>query len=145
MYIQAPQRLRQQVSLHQDPPPPLTAVCHHGGQAQPQSQVPVAVRNLPSASSHTNSKKPGHKFCVVADKDQHQVPSTAMKQELREAGLGQRRIVFKNKKGDFKHIQEGLFSNFPKLREAGGFELYRQQEGTYAISNHQHLVTTFHF
>ena len=50
-----------------------------------------------------------------------------MKQELREAGLGQRRIVFKNKKGDFKHIQEGLFSNFPKLREAGGFELYRQQ------------------
>lgn len=37
--------------------------------------------------------------------------------------------MFKNKKGDFKHIQEGLFSNFPKLREAGGFELYRQQEG----------------
>lgn len=70
-----------------------------------------------------------HEFCVVADKDQRQVPSTAMKQELREASLGQRHIVFKNKKGDFKHIQEGLFSNFPKLREAGGFELYRQQEG----------------
>lgn len=52
-----------------------------------------------------------------------------MKQELREASLGERHIVFKNKKGDFKHIQEGLFSNFPKLREAGGSELYRQQEG----------------
>lgn len=37
--------------------------------------------------------------------------------------------MFKNKKGDFKHIQEGLYNNFPKLREAGGFELYRQQDG----------------
>lgn len=70
-----------------------------------------------------------HEFCVLADKDQRQVPSTSMKQELREAGLGQRRIVFRNKKGDFKHIQEGLYNNFPKLSEAGGFELYRQQDG----------------
>ncbi|KAJ7377170.1 hypothetical protein OS493_030369 [Desmophyllum pertusum] len=70
-----------------------------------------------------------HEFCVLADKDQRQTPSTAMKQQLREVGLGQRRIVFTNKKGDFKHIQEGLYNNFPKLREAGGFELYRQQDG----------------
>jgi len=66
---------------------------------------------------------------VLADKDQGQVPSASLKQELREACLGQRRIVFRNKKGDFKHIQEGLYNNFPKLSEAGGFELYRQQDG----------------
>jgi hypothetical protein len=32
-----------------------------------------------------------HEFCVVANKDQRKVPSTAYKQELREAGLGQKK------------------------------------------------------
>ena len=67
-----------------------------------------------------------HDFCLLADKDTQKVPPTAFKQELREAGLGQKTIVFKNKKGDFKHIHEELCNNFPKLEQAGGFELYRQ-------------------
>lgn len=70
-----------------------------------------------------------HDFCVLANKDQHKVPTTSMKQELREAGLGQRSIVFKNKKGNFGHIQEVLYNHYPKLKEAGGFEFYRQGTG----------------
>ena len=67
-----------------------------------------------------------HDFCVLAEKDQRKVPSTAHKQELREAGLGQRTIVFKDKRGDFRHIQQELFGCFKKLQQAGGFDLYRQ-------------------
>ena len=66
-----------------------------------------------------------HDFCVLAERDQRKVPSTAHKQELREAGLGQRAIVFKDKRGDFRHIQEELFGCFKKLQQAGGFDLYR--------------------
>ncbi|CAB3989005.1 Hypothetical predicted protein [Paramuricea clavata] len=65
-------------------------------------------------------------FCVVANKDQRKVPSTAYKQELREAGLGQKTVIFKNKRGEFRHIQEELFNRFSKLQQAGGFDLYRQ-------------------
>ena len=52
-----------------------------------------------------------------------------MKQELKEAGLGQKSIIFKNKKGNFNNMQEELYKNYPKLRESGGFEFYRQGSG----------------
>lgn len=70
-----------------------------------------------------------HEFCVLADRDQRKVPTTSMKQELREAGLGQKSIVFKNKKGSFDHIQQALYHHYPKLKESGGFEFYRQGSG----------------
>ena len=70
-----------------------------------------------------------HEFCVLADKDQCKVPTTSMKQELKEAGLAQKSIIFKNKKGNFNNLQEELYKNDPKLRESGGFEFYQQGSG----------------
>jgi hypothetical protein len=70
-----------------------------------------------------------HDFCVLSDQDQRKVPPASYKQELREAGLGQKTIVFKNKRGDFKYLQEELFSNYPRLENGGGFDLYRQGSG----------------
>ena len=70
-----------------------------------------------------------HEFCVLADKDQRKVPTTSMKQKLREVGLGQKSIIFKNKKGNFDHMQEVLYSHYPKLKESRGFEFYRQGSG----------------
>ena len=70
-----------------------------------------------------------HDFCVVDKRDQRKVPSTTHKQELREAGLGQKTVIFKNKRGEFRHIQEELFNRYAKLQQAGGFDLYRQGSG----------------
>ena len=82
VYTQAPQGCRQYASQHLGkehqlrPLPWLTAVCHHGGQAQAHCQVQVpVVRNPPTASSLTKCKETWtHEFCVLADKDQRQVP-----------------------------------------------------------------------
>jgi len=66
---------------------------------------------------------------VLAEKVPSKVPSTALKQDLREAGLGQKTIIFQNKRGGFRHVQEVLYKLFPKLEDGGGFELYRQGSG----------------
>ena len=57
-----------------------------------------------------------HDFCVVDKRDQRKVPSTTHKQELCEAGLGQKTVIFKNKRGEFRHIQEELFNRYAKLQ-----------------------------
>ena len=85
-------------------------------------------KNIPTNFSHIKSETWTHEFCVLTSKDQCKVPMTSIKQELKEAGLGQKSIIFKNKKGNFNNMQEELYKNYPKLRESGGFEFYRQME-----------------
>ena len=94
------------------------------------------MKQTPAKKKHTYQFQPYkvketwfHEFCVLADKDQHKVPTTAMKEELREAVLGQKSIVSKNKKGYSNHHQGELYNNYPKLRASGGFEFYLQGSG----------------
>ena len=50
--------------------------------------------------------------------------------ELREAGLGCRKIVFPFKSGDFNHLQETVEKEFTKLKtQNGAFELLRAESG----------------
>ena len=44
---------------------------------------------------------------------------------MKDAGLGEFRVVFKNKRGGHTHVKETLESVFPKIKDAGGFEILR--------------------
>lgn len=67
-----------------------------------------------------------HLFVCLSDKDGGTVPSREQKLKLKEAGLGERKIVFADKKGSFAHVKSTLENVFPKLKELdGGFEILR--------------------
>ena len=67
---------------------------------------------------------------MLASPNQHISPSLDELGELREAGLGRRKIVFPSKSGDFNHIRETLEKEFTKLKtQDGEFELLRTESG----------------
>ncbi|MEQ2165978.1 hypothetical protein GOODEAATRI_022769, partial [Goodea atripinnis] len=71
-----------------------------------------------------------HIFCCIGRKDSTFVPRRPDKDRLHRAGLGERRICFQ---GDFHSCQEltdCLYQNFPRLRTAGGYELFKTSGNT---------------
>jgi hypothetical protein len=75
-----------------------------------------------------HSKKPrcwSLKFVCLANKDETHVPSTvAAKEVLVQAGLGEKKIEV-DVENSTQSFREQLYAYFPKLRNAGGFELMR--------------------
>ena len=71
-----------------------------------------------------------HDFCLLARPDQDISPSLDELGELREAGLGRRKIVFPRKTGNFEHLRQTLEKEFEKLKtQDGAFELMRAESG----------------
>ena len=65
-----------------------------------------------------------HRFVCLAMHGQTSIPTTSWaKDELLSAGLGERKILFNDVDCDTETFKNTLFENFPKLRNAGGFEL----------------------
>ena len=57
-------------------------------------------------------------------------PRPDMLQSLQAAGLGKKKVVFKDKNGDFNHLRNTLEDYFPKLKsQNGAFELLRADRG----------------
>ena len=50
-------------------------------------------------------------------------PNRSEKHAFKDAGLGEFRLVFKNKCGGHTHVKETLESVFPKMKDAGGFKI----------------------
>ena len=44
---------------------------------------------------------------------------------MKDSGLGDQRIVFSNKRGVYEHVKQTIESAYPKIKEAGGFEILR--------------------
>lgn len=62
----------------------------------------------------------------LAEKDCERVPTTVMRREaLALGGLGLKHITIPNVDCTTEEFHELLYQNFPKLRNAGGFELMR--------------------
>ena len=58
--------------------------------------------------------------------DQPKIPTTdTEKDDLLEAGLGEKVIEFPSLDASGEELKEILYSEFPKLRDAGGFQLCR--------------------
>ena len=66
------------------------------------------------------------KFVCLASKDRQRVPcSIAEKEELVEAGLREKSVFISNVECTAQEFKETLITEFPKLADAGGFELMR--------------------
>ncbi|XP_030001827.1 uncharacterized protein LOC115427419 isoform X2 [Sphaeramia orbicularis] len=71
-----------------------------------------------------------HTFCCLSKKSTTMAPNRYQKLELANAGLGERRITFQGKESCPQYFKQCLFVTFPKLSEAGGFELLRIRGST---------------
>ena len=71
-----------------------------------------------------------HDFAVLSSTTDDRTPSPELMQQLQIAGLGKRKIVFKDKNGGFNHLREMLEADFPKLKtQRGAFKLLRADRG----------------
>ena len=56
-----------------------------------------------------------HMFVCLSERDDSYVPQRVEKRALKEAGLGEKKIIFSNKNGQFEHVKGTLEDHFPKL------------------------------
>ena len=68
-----------------------------------------------------------HTFVCLGDTEQEVVPDPSDRALLQIAGLGEKKIQFDSDSGA-NGIHEEILSQFPKLKESGGYELMRTQE-----------------
>ena len=71
-----------------------------------------------------------HDFAVLSSTADDRTPPPGVMQQLQNAGLGKKKIVFKDKNGGFNHLRETLETEFPKLKtQRGAFELLKADRG----------------
>lgn len=69
-------------------------------------------------------------FLVLSSPRDDKMPRAECLQVLQAAGLGKKKVVFKDKNGNFDHLKSTLEEHFPKLKSQNGtFELLRADKG----------------
>ena len=64
-----------------------------------------------------------HDFCLLSDQSSGVTPPINQLPNLKDAGLGRKRIVFPDKKASFVKVKSVLETEFPKLKsQDGAFE-----------------------
>lgn len=79
-------------------------------------------------SSATSARKHvwKHRFVCLAHTDQQRIPlSDYEKDQLLEAGLGEREVEFYYQDMSFEDVKSVLFDAFPRLRDGGGFQFFK--------------------
>ena len=72
-----------------------------------------------------------HRFICLASVDQTKIPTREYeKDELLEAGLGEKEIAFEDLHISADEFRDILYDEFPRLRQGGGFRLYRCMPNT---------------
>ncbi len=67
-----------------------------------------------------------HRFVCLSRWDQQKIPTTDIeKDDLLEAGLGKKFIEFSSVDMNGEQFRDLLFSEYPKLRQGGGFQMCR--------------------
>ena len=75
-----------------------------------------------------------HEFFCLSEKNQSKVPSRSDKIQLQNCGLGRKKICLSSK-ADHSLVEEKLIQVYPKLSEAGGFQILRTVTGSGANSS----------
>ena len=78
-----------------------------------------------------------HQFVCLANVGCQNIPNRSEKRVLKDAGLGDFRVVFSNKRGGHAHIKETLESVFPKTKEACRFEILRSSGSSRSLERIQ--------
>ena len=67
-----------------------------------------------------------HKFVCLAYHDQIRIPTSGCdKDELLQAGLGEREIGFQNVDIDGEEFRDIIYDNYPSLKDGGGFQFFK--------------------
>lgn len=67
-----------------------------------------------------------HKFVCLAYRDQERIPTTDCdKEELYQAGLGEKEIIFENLEISQSEFRDIILENFPRLEAGGGFRFLK--------------------
>ena len=83
-----------------------------------------------------------HKFYCLAYTGQNRIPTTdADKEELFQAGLGEREVEFESLDMTQEDFKELIFASFPRLTEGGGFQFLKCMPNS---RNLEVLSTTVH-
>lgn len=90
-----------------------------------------------STSLKKKEKTVTRKFVCLADKSQTDVPTVQEKRELFLGGLGEKKIALPVD-GEFPRLHALLVDSFPRLSDAGGFELMYTEPGKRDL----HLIPT---
>ena len=65
-------------------------------------------------------------FVCLSERHDCYVPQRDEKRALKEAGLGEIKIIFSNKNGQFDHMKSALEHHFSKLKDVqGAFQILR--------------------
>ena len=97
-------------------------------------------KRMPMTNPNRVSKRPKvvfqprkswtHDFCLLADQSSGVTPPIHQLSNLKDAGLGRKRIVFPDKKASFVKVKSVLETEFPKLKsQDGAFEFLRAEGG----------------
>ena len=104
-----------------------------------QDALPRGFWNVSSKTGKRNKSSTGkskrkkipmwtHTFVCLSSREQEEVPDCNLRADLQMAGLGEKRISLPDYSDGYDiHIE--LTTHFPKLNNAGGYELLRLQEG----------------
>lgn len=113
--------LRGSVGLHPVDAEVSRLFAPYNNQVRSRRQFRRAHNSQHNTYTHTYT----HTFCCLGRKDTHVVPNRVTKEHLQRCGLGERRLIFRGNQENSQEFVESLFTSFPKLRDAGGFELMR--------------------
>ncbi|MGH0189039.1 UNVERIFIED_CONTAM: hypothetical protein FKN15_033563 [Acipenser sinensis] len=78
----------------------------------------------------THSETWTHDFFCLAETNVQTVPNGEDRIGLQNSDLGRKKITFADKNGGFSELCETLFSHFPQLKGAGGFQMLRSVNKT---------------
>ncbi|XP_065895804.1 uncharacterized protein [Dysidea avara] len=99
-----------------------------GGKRRSGAAAALRQAKRPKLSTWT------HKYYCLAETDEDRVPSSSLrKNELVLAGLGERSVTISDVKCTPQEFQEALLTEFPKLRQGGGFELLKCAASTWQL------------
>lgn len=110
--------------------PSKTTLQSVGGRPKPGSQGALRTKNCKKIFNQNTGRyfwkreTLTHRFVCLAQKEQISAPSREEKDELRVAGLGEKKVVL-NKESNASDVMVELLSVFPKLAQGGGFEFLR--------------------
>ena len=91
------------------------------------SQSKPNRQNIPNVN--TTSRTLTRKFFCLASCEQRASPTRALKDELQNAGLGEKRICFRNSSGNAAYVMQKLQKHYPKLQHSGGFDILKRGKG----------------
>ena len=92
--------------------------------SRPPQKKPKLSGYVPAGKAFLPKDTWTHEFCVLSGRNEEVTPSRERLITLADAGLGKTKVTIP-KMASHEDLQAELIKKFPKLKDAGGFEVLR--------------------